>query len=77
MNLQHYTKSQLALRNGSDMDEIWIAFEGKIYDVTKSTYWKNGMHYGNFAGQDLTDEFAKSPHGKRVFEKLTVIGLLK
>ena len=28
-----YTKSQLALRNGQDRDEIWVAYKGKIYDV--------------------------------------------
>jgi predicted heme/steroid binding protein len=77
MKLPHYTKSQLALRNGSEMDEIWIAFEGKIYDMTQSNYWKNGKHYGNFAGQDLTDDLINSPHGKRVFENLPVIALLK
>lgn len=77
MELPLYTKSQLALRNGSEMDEKWIAYKGKIYDMTQSSYWKNGMHYGNFAGQDLTEELSTSPHGKRVFESLTPIGILK
>ncbi|MDD2799111.1 MAG: cytochrome b5 domain-containing protein [Bacteroidales bacterium] len=77
MDLPQYTKSQLALRNGSEMDEIWIAFEGKIYDMTSSVYWKKGSHYGNFPGQDLTEELSTSPHGRRVFENLTPIGELK
>ncbi len=77
MSLPHYTKSQLALRNGTEMDEIWIAFEGKIYDMTNSNYWRNGKHYGIFAGQDLTEELSTSPHGKRVFENMPPIALLK
>ena len=40
--MQAFTKNQLALRNGQDRDEIWVAFQGTIYDVTKSRLWKNG-----------------------------------
>ena len=29
--MQTYSKSQLALRNGQDKDEIWVAYKGKIY----------------------------------------------
>ncbi|MBM3930933.1 MAG: cytochrome b5, partial [Sphingomonadales bacterium] len=31
-----YTRPELALRNGQDRPEIWIAWEGKIFDVTES-----------------------------------------
>ncbi|MCP4460665.1 MAG: cytochrome b5 [Cytophagales bacterium] len=71
-----YSKSQLALRNGQDQEEVWIAFEGKIYDVSSSKLWKNGAHYEHWAGQDLTDELPDAPHTKRVFEKLEMIGRL-
>ncbi|TAE58447.1 MAG: cytochrome b5, partial [Bacteroidetes bacterium] len=29
--MESYTRSQLALRNGQDRDEIWIAYQGIIY----------------------------------------------
>ena len=77
MDLPVYTRNQLALRNGQDMEEIWLAFDGKIYDVTNSRYWKRGRHYLHWAGQDLTDELKDAPHTKRVFERLTIIGKLK
>ena len=60
--MQTYSKSQLALRNGQDKDEIWVAYKGKIYDVTKSRLWRKGMHYEHWAGQDLTAELADAPH---------------
>jgi predicted heme/steroid binding protein len=72
-----YTKSQLALRNGQDKPEIWVAFEGRIYDVSASKLWRKGKHYEHWAGQDLTDELKDAPHSQQVFEKFTVIGLLK
>ena len=72
-----YSKNQLALRNGQDKDEIWVAFLGKIYDVTESRLWRNGKHYEHWAGQDLTPELEDAPHTSSVFEKFKVIGLLK
>ncbi len=75
-NLPQYTVFQLALRNGTDKPEIWIAFKGFIYDVTKSRYWKNGKHYEHWAGQDLTDELKDAPHTDYVFENLNVVGKL-
>jgi len=74
--LNSYTRSQLALRNGQDRPEIWVAFRGYIYDMTNSKLWKNGKHYEHWAGQDLTSELADAPHSEKVFEKFTPIGLL-
>ncbi len=75
--LPTYTKSQLALRNGQDREEIWIAFQGIIYDVTHSRLWKNGKHYEHWAGQDLTEELKDAPHSHSVFEKFKAIATLK
>jgi predicted heme/steroid binding protein len=75
--LPSYTKSQLALRNGQDKPDIWVAFEGRIYDVSASKLWRKGKHYEHWAGQDLTDELKDAPHSQQVFEKFSVIGLLK
>lgn len=71
-----YTRAQLALRNGQDRDEIWVAYRGVIYDVTHSRLWRNGKHYEHWAGQDLTDELPDAPHTEQVFEKFTAVGRL-
>ncbi len=76
MALPEYSLSQLALRNGQDREEIWIAFEGKIYDVGSSRLWKNGKHYEHWAGQDLTAELKDAPHTRSVFLKFPIIGEL-
>lgn len=77
MSDQIYTKTQLALRNGQDRPEIWVALNGLIYDVTSSKMWRNGKHYEHWAGQDLTDELKDAPHTERVFEKFKIVGKLK
>ncbi|WP_323758387.1 cytochrome b5 domain-containing protein [Roseivirga sp.] len=74
--MKNYTRSQLALRNGQDRPEIWVAYQGRIYDVTTSKLWSKGMHYEHWAGQDLTHELPDAPHTEKVFEKFAVIGIL-
>jgi len=77
LTLPEYTRAQLALRNGQDKPQIWVAYEGLIYDMTHSRLWRDGKHYEHWAGQDLTPELADAPHTTIVFEKYTPIGKLK
>ncbi|MBL7842876.1 MAG: cytochrome b5 [Cyclobacteriaceae bacterium] len=74
--LPTYTTAQLALRNGQDKPQVWVAFRGMIYEVTESRLWKTGKHYEHWAGQDLTDELKDAPHTDKVFDKFKVIGRL-
>ncbi len=74
--MKFYSKQQLALRNGQDKPEIWVAYKGTIYDVSRSKLWKKGQHYEHWAGQDLTDELPDAPHTDQVFEKFMPIGQL-
>lgn len=74
--MKTYSVSQLALRNGQDRDEIWVAYQGIIYDVTSSRLWREGKHYEHWAGQDLTHELPDAPHTNEVFEKFEQIGKL-
>jgi predicted heme/steroid binding protein len=76
MDIRTYTPSQLALRDGQDRPEIWVAYHGKIYDVSASRLWKKGMHYEHWAGQDLTEELKDAPHTEKVFEKFEQVGVL-
>ncbi len=75
--LPFVTKGSLALYNGTDKDQIWIAYKGLVYDVTKSKLWKNGKHYEHWAGQDLTDELKDAPHAEWVFDKFDAVARLK
>jgi predicted heme/steroid binding protein len=70
------TRAQLALRNGQDKPEVWVALHGIVYDVTSSRLWRNGKHYEHWAGQDLTDELKDAPHNANVFDKFRPIGKL-
>ena len=75
--LPQYSRQQLALRNGQDRPEIWVAYQGQIYDLSESRLWRNGQHYGQWAGQDLSSELSQAPHSDQVFQRFKIIGLLK
>lgn len=70
------TRAQLALRNGQDKAQVWIAYKGIVYDVTTSRLWMRGTHYEHWAGQDLTHELVDAPHTEEVFARFKAIGKL-
>ncbi len=70
------TPAQLALRNGQDKPQVWIAYKGLVYDVGASRLWRDGKHYEHWAGQDLTNELPDAPHTDEVFARFTPIGQL-
>ncbi len=59
------------------MEDVWIAYRGNIYDVTRSRLWRAGQHYEHWAGQDLTAEFPDAPHTENVFDKFKIVGVLE
>ncbi len=75
-NLNTYSTSQLALKNGQDSEEIWCAYKGIIYDLTGSRLWMNGQHYEHWAGQDLSRELKEAPHNSSVFDRFKIVGKL-
>lgn len=71
------TLAQLALRNGQDKPQVWIAYKGLVYEVSGSRLWQDGKHYEHWAGQDLTAELPDAPHTDEVFARFKAIGRLK
>jgi len=72
------TLAELAQNNGRDGRPAYVAVNGKIYDVTASPRWQNGLHPpDHLAGQDLTEELASAPHVRAVVERFPVVGTLE
>lgn len=75
--MQQFTEEELRKYTGNDGMPAYVAFKGKVYDVSSSKLWKNGSHFKkHFAGYDLTDKMADAPHSDEVFEHFDPIGLL-
>lgn len=71
------TLEELSYYDGKEGRPAYIAVNGDIYDVTDSTFWRNGGHNGFQAGQDLTDAIInESPHGLSNLSRVPKIGIL-
>ena len=72
-----FTPAELAENTGADGQPVYIAREGKVYDVSHSPLWETGQHRGlHRAGGDLTAEFQDAPHGEEVLERYPQVGVL-
>ncbi len=71
-------RKQLEEMNGRDGKPACIAYNGKIYDVSGSRLWADGTHMRrHHAGEDLTEQLPKAPHGPEVLERVPQIATLE
>ena len=64
--------------NGKDGASAFIAYEGKVYDVSRSFLWQNGQHQVlHTSGVDLTADLDQAPHGADLLEGFPVVGVLE
>ena len=72
-----YTKEELRKYDGRD-GVVYIAFKGRLYDVSASFHWKKGIHQVmHHAGCDLTEAFERAPHSPDIMDRFPVIGELQ
>jgi len=72
-----FTHEELKKHNGKDQASVYVAHNGKVYDVSGSKLWKTGLHMKRHqSGVDLSDEFKGAPHGTEVFERVLQVGVL-
>ena len=72
-----FTLSELAEFNGKGGKPAYVAFEGKVYDVSASVFWMEGDHMGaHQAGGDLTSEIQLAPHRNEVLQRTKEVGIL-
>lgn len=75
--MKEFTEEELAQYDGKNGNLAYVAYKGKVYDVTGSFLWKNGIHQVlHSAGVDLTDALEQAPHGDDALEKFPVVGIL-
>ena len=69
---------ELSEGNGQDGKPVYIAHQGKVFDVSESKLWKGGLHMKrHHAGKDLTTDIQGAPHGTEVLERYPQAAVLK
>jgi predicted heme/steroid binding protein len=74
---KQFTLNELKKYDGKDGRPAYIAYKGKVYDVSDDFLWVEGDHQGeHVAGKDLTEGMARAPHAEDVLERVPLIGVL-
>jgi len=64
--------------DGKDGKPVYVAHQGKVYDVSASRLWKTGTHMKRHpSGKDLTSDISAAPHGAEVLLRYPQVGVLK
>jgi predicted heme/steroid binding protein len=76
--LRKFTSKELEEYNGKNGKPAYIAYQGKVYDISDSDLWRDGEHMGlHQAGKDLTDELELASHGEEILERVKLVGMLE
>jgi len=77
MEEQLFTRERLAGFDGKAGRPAYVAYQGRVYDVTESAMWEDGEHEDEHsAGVDLTAEMDEAPHFPDELESFPVVGSL-
>ncbi len=69
---------QLRQFDGKAGKPVYVAVNGKVYDVSRSGLWTDGDHQGmHTAGVDLTREISDAPHDVEALARFPVVGQLR
>jgi len=73
--MKSFDEKALSEFNGKDGRGVYIAHQGKVYNLSESKLWEGGLHMKRHeAGQDLTTDIQAAPHGPDVLERYPQVG---
>ena len=74
--MRKFNREKLAKYDGKNNSLAYIAYKGKVYDVSNSFLWMDGKHQVlHEAGKDLTKELEEAPHGSELLHRVPIIGI--
>ncbi len=71
-----YTLDELSQYNGTDGNKSYIAFNGKVYDVSDMTEFSETGEFFGKAGLDLSEELKASPEYEVMLNNTPIVGTL-
>jgi len=76
--MKEYSPEELAANDGKEGKPALVAVDGKIYDLSTSKRWIDGLHMKRHqAGANLTADIGSAPHGKEVLERFEHVGVFQ
>ncbi len=75
--LKKFSFEELRQFDGQGGKPVYIAFNGKVYDVSSSSSWSGGSHLGiHNRNENLGEKIKSAPHGEEVFDKVKQVGVI-
>jgi predicted heme/steroid binding protein/uncharacterized membrane protein len=76
--MQEFDIAELEKFDGNNGRPVYVAYKGKVYDISDSKLWRNGLHMKrHHAGRDMTTDIQGAPHEPDVLEIYPQVGTLK
>ncbi len=76
--MKEFDADELAGFNGENGNPIYVAYDGRVYDVSQSKLWRKGQHMNRHrSGNDLTGDLQAAPHESNVLERYPQVGVFK
>ncbi len=73
--MKKFNADSLSQFNGENGRPVYIAYQGRVIDVTGSKLWKTGTHMKrHHAGRDLTTDLKAAPHDVDVLDRYPQVG---
>lgn len=72
-----FDKEELSKFDGNEDRPAYVAYLGKVYDLTGIPESEHGDHYGHSFGMDLTAEMDDAPHDDNLVLAMPVVGTYK
>jgi len=73
-----FSLEELGQYDGQEGRATYVAVKGRVYDLSASKLWKDGVHMArHHAGTVLDEALARSPHGEKPLDRMPCIGTLK
>ena len=76
--MKEFNLEELRQFDGKENRPAYVAYNGKVYDVSGSKRWNGGLHMNrHHAGNNLTLDIQAAPHEPSVLERYPQVGTVK
>ncbi len=76
--MKEFDPKELSKFNGKEERPAYVAYQGRVIDVSQSKLWKGGLHMTrHHSGNDLTTDIRAAPHTPEVLDRYPQVGVMQ